>query len=464
MHKNGSQFLLQGFETADKLSRIVEISLMASGDAIDLPLEKLIVYAYVTNSKATEPSIHECTIKGNVIEIEMPPITEEGIATVQLKLIESSTDGARAVLASPKFAVEVTESKIDDGPIVETDEFNRFEDAVSKAKEVYDERFLRMELDSECIFRAYYADGTTYETDVLQKLFRNGNVLLSESWAKGGTGVRAGEDTDNSKYYSNVAKSEALNAKAIMEGSEEILEEVKLHGVYTAFSLNFETGEVEYVSPSFSFKVNTDTGELDAEGQSYTFSEEIYRVIDEWLLTNNVKLNEIQALADRITPIDKGGTAADNIEDARTNLGVYSKEDVCAPDTLDLFGLPEGSIPKDIFDIIGSTRLRIQRGYYVGDGNYGADFPNHIPIDERPAMVIIVHAKQMILYIEGMSAVAISAGKEYVYSDTNDLTFTMTDNAISWHSKSANGQLNSSQTVYTYYLYMGGITDADENS
>lgn len=462
VHKNGTQFLLQGFETADNLSRVVEISLMASGDAIDFPLEKIVAIMYVSIPGATEPSIYNCTIKDNKVVFEMPKISVEGITTMQLKLIETSTDGARSVLASPKFACEVIKSNADDESIIQGENFTRFEDAVAKAKEVYDERFLRMELDSECIFRAYYADGTTYETDVLQRLFRNGNVLLSESWAKGGTGVRAGEDTNNSMYYSNVSKSESLNAKAIMEDSEEILEEVKLHGVYTAFSVDFETGEVEYVSPSFSFKVNTDTGELDAEGQSYTFIEEIYRVIDEWLLTNDIKLNEIQALADRITPIDKGGTAADNVADARTNLSVYSKEEICDADTSALFDLPEGSIPKDIFDIIGSTRLRMQRGSYVGDGNYGADFPNRIPIDERPAMVIIVYAKQMILYIEGMNAWAISSGKEYVYSDTNDLTFTMSDNAISWYGKSASGQLNSSQTEYTYYLYMGGITD--ENS
>jgi hypothetical protein len=353
VHKNGTQFLLQGFGTADNLSRVVEISLMQSGDAIDFPLEKIIAIMYVFTPGTTEPNIYNCTIKDNKVVFKVPHIDVEGITTMQLKLIETSTDGARSVLASPKFACELIKSNIDDESIEQGEEFTRFEDAVAKAKSVYDERFLRMELSSDCIFRAFYADGTTYETDVLQKLFLNGNVLLSESFAHGGTGVRAGEDTDNSKYYSNVSKSESLNAKSIMENSEDILEEVRLHGVYTAFSLDFESGEVEYVSPSFSFKVNTDTGELDAEGQSYTFSEEIYRIVDEWLLNNNVKLNEIQALADRITPIDKGGTAADNIEDARTNLDVFSKAEVCNPTTFELFGHHSESKPDDILKIFG---------------------------------------------------------------------------------------------------------------
>lgn len=353
VHKNGTQFLLSGFETADNLSRVVEISLMQSGDAIDFPLEKIVAIMYVTTPGATEPEIYNCTIKDNKVVFEVPHISEEGITTMQLKLIETSTGGARSVLASPKFACEVIKSNLDDESIEAGETFTRFEDAVAKAKSVYDERFLRMELSSDCIFRAFYADGTTYETDVLQKLFLNGNVLLSESFAHGGTGVRAGEDTDNSKYYSNVSKSEALNAKDIMENSEEILEEVRLYGVYTAFSVDFETGEVEYVSPSFSFKVNTDTGELDAEGQSYTFEQELYRIIDEWLLNNNVKLNEIQALADRITPIDKGGTAADNIEDARKNLDVYSRAEVCAEDTFALYGHNSESKPDDVLKIFG---------------------------------------------------------------------------------------------------------------
>ena len=301
VHKNGTQFLLQGFETADKLSRVIEISLMASGDAIDFPLERIVAMMYVTTPGATEPSINECTIKDNKVVYEVLPIIEEGLTTMQLKLIETSPDGATSVLASPKFAVEVTKSDVDDEGAEQTTTFTALEDAMAKAKTVYDERFLRMELTSDCTFKAYYADGTVYETDILKKLFLNGNVLLSESFAHGGTGVRAGEDTDNSMYYSNVSKSESLNAKAIMENSEEILEEVKLHGMYTAFSVDFETGEVEYVSPSFKFRVNIETGELEVDGQTYTFDDEVARVVTDWLAINGVFISDLQAISETHT-------------------------------------------------------------------------------------------------------------------------------------------------------------------
>ena len=372
VHKNGSQFMLQGFQTADNMSRVIEISLMASGDAIDFPLEKVEALMYVTTPNATEPSINECTIKDNKVVYDVLPIVEEGITTMQLKIIETSTEGATGILACPKFSVEVTKSGVDDGKAEQTTTYTALENAMAKAKAVYDERFLRMELTSDCIFKAYYADGTVYETDLLKKLFLNGNVLLSESFAHGGTGVRAGEDTDNSMYYSNVSKSEALNAKNIMENSEEILEEVKLHGVYTAFNVDFETGEVEYVSPSFKFKIDLESGELDVIGQNYTFDNEVGRIVEEWLLANKIVLSDLQDIATthttkigelknttkthtdeiadlkklktRVTPIEFGGTGADNADDATENLKIL------LPETKATLGLPETATPDDAFN------------------------------------------------------------------------------------------------------------------
>ena len=354
VHKNGVQFMLQGFETADKLSRVIEISLMASGDAIDFPLERIVASMYVTSPGATEPSINSCAIVDNKIVYEVLPIVVEGITTMQLKLIETSPDGAKSVLASPKFEVEVTKSEVDDNGAELKASFTAIEEFIGKAEAAYGSRLTGIELTSDCWFKAHYADGTEYKTDVLQKLFLNGNVLLSESFAHGGTGVRSGEDTDNSKYYSNVSKSESLNAKAIMEDSEAILEEVKLHGVYTAFSVDFETGEVEYVSPSFKFVVNKETGELDAVGQTYTFNDEIGRVVNEWLVANGVNISELHristehsqdikhlkeavstnagevvktntnlnTLSKRVTPVENGGTGASTPLEALANLGL----------------------------------------------------------------------------------------------------------------------------------------------
>lgn len=50
--------------------------------------------------------------------------------------------------------------------------------------------------------------------DATQQAGRSaGSAKLSESWAVGGTGVRAGENTNNSEYHSNQARTSAEAAK-----------------------------------------------------------------------------------------------------------------------------------------------------------------------------------------------------------------------------------------------------------
>ena len=305
LHKSGVQFTLQGFQTADNMSRTLELSLMASGDTIDLPLEQLMAVMYVTTPNATEPSINECTIKDNAIVCDVLPIVEEGITEVQLKLIDTRAEGAKGVLATPEFAIEVSKSKTNEESATQNTTFTALETALAKAKGVYDERFLRMELDTDCMFRAYYADGTVYESDVLKELFLKGDALVSQSYARGGTGVRAGEDTDNSMYYSQVSKSASLEANTYAEKSEELLEETRKHGVYTAFSVDFETGEVVYVSPSYTFNIDKETGELDTVGNTYTFEESIQLIVTEFLSQNGADINrlrvDVNALDSKLT-------------------------------------------------------------------------------------------------------------------------------------------------------------------
>lgn len=278
-HKNGVQFLLQGFETEDKLSRTIEISLMASGDAIDFPLEQVMAMMYITTPKATEPSINECVIKDNKIIYDVLPIVEEGITTFQLKLIETGPEGARSVLCSPKFAIEVLASSATDSYARQSVTFTALEDAVAAAKGVYDKRLLEIEVDDKCIFRAYYADGAVYETDAIKECLEVGHTLLSKSYAMGESGAREGEATDNSKYYSNVARSSSEEARIDGDHATDLLNEVRKHGVYTSFAMDFDTGELKYVSPSYQFAIDEESGELTANGKVYNFDEVVEEAV-----------------------------------------------------------------------------------------------------------------------------------------------------------------------------------------
>ena len=287
VHKTGVQFTLQGFETADKMARTIEINLMANGDTVDLPTEKLVAIMYVTTpSKIT--SINECTVRDNTVVCDVLPIVEAGITEMQLKLIVTSPLGATSVLATPKFAVEVSESGMDESIATQSTTFTALENALAQAKGLYDSRITRIVLSPDCIFTVHYADGSTYTSDALKDLVVIGESLMSKSFARGGTGVRDGEDSDNSMYYSNVSKSAALNSNQASDRAEALLAEVKKHGVYTAFSTNFESGELEYESPMYTFEIDKETGELLVNGISYSIDNNIKELVRQVLEEENI--------------------------------------------------------------------------------------------------------------------------------------------------------------------------------
>lgn len=349
-HKSGVQFTLQGFETADKLARQIVISLMANGDALDLPLGQMEAVMYVTTPSGATPTIHACIIKGNTIIYDVLPIAEEGITTMQLKLIEASGDGKPTVLATPRFAVEVTKSETNDEGVNGVS-YTAVEEAIARAKAVYDTRLLRIALDSDCIFTAYYGDGTVYTTDVLKELFHKGESLLSQSFARGGTGVRDGEDTDNSKYYSQVAKSMALETKASGEDALAILNEVKKHGVYTLFSANFETGELVYESPKYEFSIDKETGELKIDGKAYTIEADMVYVIEQWLKGFGVTFPEFKETVE----LDHS-----SIVEHREVLDKHTK----AISTIDGDVLWETTIPSEDSTPFGATTIEMDLSAY----------------------------------------------------------------------------------------------------
>ena len=310
-HKTGIQRTLQGFETADNMARVIEINLTASGDTYEIPLDSVVAMMYVTTPSASEPSINKCVIEDNTILYDVLPIVEEGITEMQLKLIHTSIDGARKVITSPKFVVEVTDSVVNDESAEKSTTFTALEDAVAKAEAVYASRLLRIEIDNEYTFKAYYADGTVYENDFFNYELYNRSVELAESWAKGGTGVRTGEDTNNSMYFSNVSKSSALEAKAYASLGKDMAELAA--GNHPAqFGIDYEEGTLNYNGTGYTYFVDERTGHLVIEcGLIEDTLVELKTKVSE-MESRTGMMRKLNALSGTVRDIVKNGGAKSN--------------------------------------------------------------------------------------------------------------------------------------------------------
>lgn len=94
------------------------------------------------------------------------------------------------------------------------------------------------------------------------------NATLSKSYAVGGTGTRTGEDTDNSKYYSERSQASSQTAQSYAEQAEAASDEVvnrineAVEQNVPQFIVDLATGHLMYKGGRFNFIVNEPTGHL----------------------------------------------------------------------------------------------------------------------------------------------------------------------------------------------------------
>lgn len=72
----------------------------------------------------------------------------------------------------------------------------------------------------------------------------------------------ARSSAENAQRSENNAKTSELSAKASEESCAEAVEEISRKTAETVFHVNFETGKLEYSSPSYEFQINNETGKL----------------------------------------------------------------------------------------------------------------------------------------------------------------------------------------------------------
>lgn len=88
------------------------------------------------------------------------------------------------------------------------------------------------------------------------------DAKLSQSYAVGGSGIRDGEDTDNSKYYKEQAEQSATQSSDLLEDIRkehtDTLKDIEdaVTGKIAEFHVDLETGHLLYTGGAFNFHVN----------------------------------------------------------------------------------------------------------------------------------------------------------------------------------------------------------------
>ena len=381
VHKNGVQFTLQGFTTQDNMSRVIEISLMSSGDTIDFPLERITAMMYTITPGAEVADIDSCEIVGNKVVYVVPRIPTAGITKLTVQLIETDVNGAKSTYCTPQFAIEVIESDADNEPAEKTPSFTALLDSTARAKQVYDQRFERMEFLEDGTFNAYYADGTVYTNTALAKFIVD---------------TASGGEVNWSAVVSNVtsiitANDIAPEVKTILDaqyagkwGKAEYVGDLEQdfpvpmfvrwdkETAGTPYTAGI-TAQIDGFALVYGMKgaVHTTVAWVLAEDKPVPYIRVLNSGVGGW--RNSKGMIDLENDTVGVLPVSSGGTGAKNADDARDKLGVYGKDEIHA-----LFeGVEVWRDANQVFPIKESTTIAVDLAKYkrfVLTWRHGGDY------------------------------------------------------------------------------------------
>ena len=109
------------------------------------------------------------------------------------------------------------------------------------------------------------------------------SAKLSESWAKGGTGVRVGENTNSSKYYSDQAKALTDEASDLLDQAQNVVVAATQGALIPGGTVTFENlpsnpavGYMYNISNDFT----TDSRFMEGSGIFYSAGANVYWTAD----------------------------------------------------------------------------------------------------------------------------------------------------------------------------------------
>ena len=203
----------------DTRARTLHFTLVEEGKVVDLT--DLVIAELVI----MKPDGNECdqsmTRYGNELHytLRTQDINVPGDNRAQIQLTFS--DGT--VYESPEFSIMVYD-KLDPRYETSTNEYTALNAKLAMVEQAYDD-IVQIQLDVTDMrddTQSFMSDASAYAT-------------ISESWAVGGTGARPGEDTNNSKYWSDQAQAAVSNVVNSFNGRQ---------GVVTPESGDYSIGQI----------------------------------------------------------------------------------------------------------------------------------------------------------------------------------------------------------------------------
>lgn len=233
-------YILINAKQFDRKSRFLSVTCYNHGEFY--PLNEGEHSAYIRYRKADNNSVFNfCEInrKGDIIvELTEQMLAADGVCCADLVVVnegEAKVDASTgeiigiansSILSTMPIHIDVTGTAVENSDIESSYEFNGFNTALEKAEAEYREV-----------------------------------MKVSKSWAVGGTGIRSGEDTDNSKYYSKQSSNSAsaANTSALDAANSEALAEEHMQDALI-YSQNSQT----YMSNAKTYMNNASQSEANA--------------------------------------------------------------------------------------------------------------------------------------------------------------------------------------------------------
>ena len=235
------RYIVINAKQLDKNSRYLSITCLNRGEVFHINSGEH--SAYVRYRKSDDYAVfNSCDInqKGKVIvELTEQMLASDGLCVVDLMIVNKggakvdantgeiiAIDNA-SILSSMVFHIDVNETAVEHADIESSYEYDGLNVALEKAEAEY--------------------------TEVMK---------TSKSWAVGGTGIRSGEDTDNSMYYAKQSSNSAsaANTSELNAANSEELAESHMHD-----ALSYKNDAYTYMTNANTYMKNAQTSEQNAK-------------------------------------------------------------------------------------------------------------------------------------------------------------------------------------------------------